>query len=189
MSMTLDYRDHTIESVPKRQKNGVKWQPHVVIAIKNRRLRMVNSREFTADVLYASKQEAEAHGISLAKGIIDRVLEGESLAVVKAEDRRNTPRYRVQFRTTVSTSTMLEGTGVLLDISMGGCRIQSWIAIERGTMVELRIHVPDLAWPLIIEAAMVQWVSGQLCGLAFTRIEQYEQQRLRGIIATLPEPT
>jgi len=187
--MTLDYRDYTIESVPKLQTNGVKWQPHVVITAKNRRLRIVRSREFAGDALCTTKEEAEAQGIRLAKRIVDRVVEGESLAEIMATDRRYTPRYRVTFRTDISTSSAVNGTGVLVDLSMGGCRIETWTAVDRGSLLALQIHVPTLAWPLRIEAAMVQWVSGQFCGVAFVRIERYEQERLRGVIATLPEPT
>jgi hypothetical protein len=88
------------------------------------------------------------------------------------------PRLRVQFRTTFSTSSKLEGTGNMLDLSMGGCRIESPVIVEPGVSLELRIHAPDIEWPLMIEAASVQWVSGQTFGLAFFRITEPEHQRL-----------
>jgi hypothetical protein len=106
---------------------------------------------------------------------------------MKTEDRRAMPRLRVQFRTTFSDSTKLEGTGVMLDLSMGGCRIESSVIMVPGFSLELRIHVPDLDWPLMIEATSVQWVSGQLFGLAFFRITETEQQRLGQVIGHLME--
>ena len=56
-----------------------------------------------------------------------------------------------------------------------------------GFSVELRIHVPDLDWPLMIEAASVQWVSGQIFGLAFFQIRDTEHQRLEQVISDLME--
>jgi hypothetical protein len=44
-----------------------------------------------------------------------------------------------------------------------------------------------LEWPLIIEAASVQWVSGQIFGLAFVRLTDTEYQRLGQVIMDLME--
>jgi len=97
------------------------------------------------------------------------------------------PRLRVEFRTTFSTSSKLEGTGNMLDLSMGGCRIESPITVEPGVSLELRIYAPDIEWPLMIEAASVQWVSGQTFGLAFFRITEKEQQRLGQVVSDLTD--
>jgi hypothetical protein len=102
-------------------------------------------------------------------------------------DRRTTPRFRVQFRATFAGARMLEGTGILLDLSVGGCRIESMIGLETGLSLELRIHVPNLEWPLKIEAARVQWVSEWVFGLAFFQISGNEQQRLEQVIIALTE--
>ena len=149
--------------------------------------RGVQTREFSAEVLYATEQEADIHGIAFGQRLIDGKVEGQSVMDMRTEDRRATPRLRVQFRTTFSGSTKLEGTGVMLDLSTGGCRIESPVTVEPGFSLELRIHVPDLEWPLMIEAASVQWVSGQIFGLAFFRITEPEQQRLGQVISDLME--
>ena len=104
---------------------------------------------------------------------------------MKIEDRRATPRFHVQFRTTVSGSTQPEGTGIMLDLSKGGCRLESPLSILPGLLLELRVYVPGLEWPLMIDGADVQWVRGQIAGLAFVRIRQTEQQRLDEVIANL----
>jgi hypothetical protein len=57
--------------------------------------------------------------------------------------------------------------------------------VEPGLLLELRIYAPDVEWPLMIEAANVQWVSGQTFGLAFFRITDTEQQRLGQVIEDL----
>ena len=104
---------------------------------------------------------------------------------VKMEDRRATPRFRVQFRTTVSGSSQPEGTGIMLDLSRGGCRLESPLSILPGLSLELRVHVPGLEWPLMIDEADVQWVSEQSSGLAFVRVRQAEQQRLDEVLTNL----
>jgi hypothetical protein len=101
---------------------------------------------------------------------------------MKMEDRRATPRFRVQFRTTVSDPTQPEGTGLLLDLSRGGCRLESPLFISPGLSLELRIYVPGLEWPLMIDGADVQWVSEETAGLAFVRIRETEQQRLDEVL-------
>ena len=103
---------------------------------------------------------------------------------MKMEDRRATPRFRVQFRTTVSGPTEPEGTGLILDLSRGGCRLESPLLILPGLSLELRIYVPGLEWPLMIDGADVQWVSEQTAGLAFVRIRETEQQRLDEVLTT-----
>src|ERR1700704_6066072 len=104
---------------------------------------------------------------------------------MKTNDRRTIPRLHVQFRTTFLGASPLEGTGLMLDLSMGGCRIQSRVIVEPGASLELRVHAPDIGWPLMIEEASVQWVNGQTFGLAFFRVSATEQQRLGQVISQL----
>jgi hypothetical protein len=56
-----------------------------------------------------------------------------------------------------------------------------------GFSIELRIHVPDLEWPIMIEEASVQWVSGQMFGLAFSQLKEAERQHLEQVITHLME--
>ena len=53
---------------------------------------------------------------------------------MKTEDRRATPRPPVQFRTAFSASAKLEGVGNMLDLSTGGCRIESPVTVEPGVV-------------------------------------------------------
>jgi hypothetical protein len=50
-----------------------------------------------------------------------------------------------------------------------------------------RIYAPDIEWPLTIDVANVQWVSGQMFGLAFFQIRDTEHQRLEQVIRDLME--
>ena len=185
MEKTLEYQGYTIQSSPHHLAHGEKWQLRILISMDNHR--GVKTREFSADVLYATEQEADIHGIAFGQRLIDGKVEGQSIMDMKTVDRQATPRLRVQFRTTFSSSTKKEGAGVMLDLSSGGCRVESPVPVELGLLLELRIYAPDVDWPLMIEAATVQWVSGQIFGLAFFRITEPEQQRLGQVIEDLME--
>ncbi|MEO6308471.1 MAG: PilZ domain-containing protein [Nitrospiraceae bacterium] len=185
MARTVEYQGYTIQSAPGHPVDGKKWQLRIFISVQDHR--GVNTREFSAEVLYATEPEADIHGIACGQRLIDGKVEGWSVTDMKTMDRRTTPRLRVQFRTTFSASTPLEGTGRMLDLSAGGCRIESTVTVEAGMSLELRVQAPDLEWPLMIEAASVQWVSGRTFGLAFFRIRETELERLGQVIHELTE--
>jgi len=185
MAKTVEYEGYTIQSAPHYQTDREKWRLRIFISFEDHR--GVRTREFSSDVLYATEQEADIHGTTFGQRLTDGKVESQSVMDLKTTDRRATPRLRVQFRTTFSGSTKLEGTGVMLDLSTGGCRIESPVILEPGVSLKLSISVPDFDWPLMIEAASVQWVSGQTFGLAFFRIRDAEHQRLEQVIGALME--
>jgi PilZ domain len=180
MAKMVEYEGYTIQSAPYHPIDSERWQLRIFISVDD--THDVRTREFSSEFLYATEQETDIHGIAFGQRLIDGKVEGQSVVDMKTEDRRATPRLRVQFRTTFSSSTKKEGAGVMLDLSSGGCRVESPIAVEPGLLLELRIYAPDVEWPLMIEAANVQWVSGRTFGLAFFRITETEQQRLGQMI-------
>lgn len=103
---------------------------------------------------------------------------------LKVEDQRTAPRECVQFRAMVSGSVQSEGTGVILDLSRSGCRLESPLLMLPGLSLELRIAVPGLERALTIDGADVQWANEETAGLAFVRIRKTEQQRLDDVLAT-----
>ncbi len=186
MGKTVEYQGFKIQSAPHHLAGGEKkWQLRIFVSLEDHR--GVRTRKFSSDVVCATEQEADIQGIAFGQRLIDKKVEDRSVMDMKIADRRATPRLRVQFRTTFAGSTKLEGAGFMFDLSTGGCCIESPVAVEPGLPLELRIHVPDLEWPLLIEAASVQWVSDQIYGLAFLQITHAEQQRLELVIKDLME--
>ncbi len=172
MAKTVEYEGYTIHSTPHYQTDSEQWQLRIFLSFTDHQ--GIRTREFSADGLYVSEQEADIHGTTFGQRLIDGKVEGQSVMDMRtSDDRRATPRLRVQFRTTFSTASKLEGTGIMLDMSLGGCRIESPVTVEPGVSLELRIYAPDIEWPIMIEAASVQWVSGQIFGLAFFQISGY----------------
>lgn len=123
MGKTLGYRGYTIQSEPQYQTSWDAWELRILICVDHPH--GVGAGTFSAEVVYASEHDADIHGIAFGQRIIDGKVDGLSVMDLKTTDRRATPRLRVKFRTTFSTRSILEGTGLILDLSTGGCRIES----------------------------------------------------------------
>ena len=182
MGKTVEYKGYVIESAPRYLAAWAKWQLRILIAFDGHR--GVPTRECSSEILFATEQEADSRGIALAQRLIDGKVADLSVTDLETADRDST-FPQVQFRTTFPTSRKLKGRGVLLDLSTDGSRIQSSVTVEPGVWLELRLYVPDLNKTLMVESARVQWVSGQIFGVAFVRITEREQQRLGQVIMSL----
>ena len=181
MGKSVEYQGYKIESAPQQLIDDQMWRLGIFISVEDHR--GVRTRTFSPEGMYATEQEADIHGITFGQRLIDGKVESRSVVDMKTTDRRATPRLRVQFRTTFSASSALEGTGLMLDLSSGGCRIESPVTVEPGMSLELHIYAPDLERPLMIDVASVQWVSGHTFGLAFFRIT--DTDRLGRMISEL----
>lgn len=102
------------------------------------------------------------------------------------DERRIEPRFTTQFRSTFF-GQHVEGRGRALDLSQGGCRIESVMRVAEGHSFECRIHVPGLDWPLRIDEAHVRWVQGTTFGIAFIRLRPEEQAKLKIVIHSLEQ--
>lgn len=111
-------------------------------------------------------------------------LRTQSVKNILAIDKRTHPRFTAQFRSTFSGGQR-EGQGKTLDLSDGGCRIESEQVVVIGATFECRIHVPGLNWPLRIDEAQVRWVKGKVFGVQFTSIQPAERVKLKQVIAHL----
>ena len=103
---------------------------------------------------------------------------------LREQERRVQPRFTTQFRSTFSGQRQ-EGHGRTLDISAGGCKIESDVEVELGGKFECRLHVPGLDWPLRIDEATVRWVGGNTFGIGFTRISPEELAKLQTVLKDL----
>jgi hypothetical protein len=101
-------------------------------------------------------------------------------------DKRRQPRFTSQFRSTFSGGQR-EGQGRTLDLSVGGCKIETDLPVIVGAALECRIYVPGLDWPLRIDEAHVRWVKARTFGIEFTKIQPGEEAKLKRVIARLHE--
>jgi len=101
-------------------------------------------------------------------------------------EKRQQPRFTSQFRSTFSGGQR-EGQGRTLDLSTGGCKIETELPVVVGASFECRIYVPGLDWPLRIDEAQVRWVKTNTFGIQFTKIQPDEEANLKRIVASLKE--
>lgn len=104
----------------------------------------------------------------------------------QSQDRRVQPRFTAQFRSTFSGQRR-EGQGRTLDVSAGGCKIESDMKVEQGAKFECRLHIPGLDWPLRIDEATVRWIDGNSFGIAFSRITPEECAKLKTVLSELEQ--
>jgi PilZ domain len=99
-------------------------------------------------------------------------------------EKRQQARFTAQFRSTFSGGQR-EGQGRTLDLSTGGCKIETDLPVVVGASFECRIYVPGLGWPLRIDEAQVRWVKVGTFGVQFTKIQPDEEVKLKRVIASL----
>ncbi|OQW33115.1 MAG: hypothetical protein A4E19_07165 [Nitrospira sp. SG-bin1] len=110
----------------------------------------------------------------------------QTSAKPRSQDRRIQPRFTTQFRSTFSGQKQ-EGQGRTLDISAGGCKIESDMKVEQGAKFECRLHIPGLDWPLRVDEATVRWIDGNSFGIAFSRIAPEELAKLKTVLSELEQ--
>jgi hypothetical protein len=78
-----------------------------------------------------------------------------------------------------------EGMGMLHNISLGGCQIESETCVFTGDYLNLTVQIYETDPPLKVEVAAVRWSEGGKFGLSFEWLQQEEQQRLNAFIKTI----
>ncbi len=100
------------------------------------------------------------------------------------QKRRAYPRYAVRCASAF-TGDEVRGVGKVLNISRGGCALESEVTVPRGSMVSIQIFLPQENSATIIERARVQWTTGFEFGLEFIRVPPKSQQSLQRFITRM----
>ena len=69
MGKTVPYEGYTIQSSPRCLADREQWQLCIIISVEQPG--GVKPREFSSEVLYATEQEADIHGIAFGQRLID----------------------------------------------------------------------------------------------------------------------
>jgi len=120
------------------------------------------------------------------RGLSNRDPQPRTMIEKPPTEKRQQPRFTSQFRSTFS-GEQREGQGRTLDLSAGGCMIETDLSVAVGASFECRIYVPGLDWPLRIDEAQVRWVKANTFGIQFMKIQPKEEAKLKQVIATLNE--
>ena len=100
----------------------------------------------------------------------------------KTGERRQTPRFACGGRVRIA-SLPLEGDalrGRLLDLSLGGCCVESVQPLEPGTRTEVLLQVNDASFRALTQVVATR---GHLAGLQFVRLTDAGNRMLRDLVA------
>ncbi|MDP3090885.1 MAG: PilZ domain-containing protein [Nitrospira sp.] len=100
--------------------------------------------------------------------------------------KRRCARYPVHFQSTLSSTHLPEGNGTAVELSIRGCRVQSFIPVIPGLHMKVSIDVRKPDAVIEIDQAIVRWVSGEQFGLEFSSITPEQFERLTTVIQQLP---
>lgn len=99
-------------------------------------------------------------------------------------DRRQYVRFSARFPVTFSGDAG-PGQGTAMDVSMGGCALESDATLMPSMVLKLKLHVSEYALPVEVEAAVVRSVRSKIVGLEFARFSLQEKYRLNPYVAGL----
>jgi PilZ domain len=102
------------------------------------------------------------------------------------EDRREYDRIEINFPVTFSGENV-SGEGMLLNLSMGGCRFTTTADLATGMIVKLALQIPGSMPPVIVDAAVVvvRKADPGNASVEFLRWQEAERERLQHFIRGL----
>ncbi len=98
-------------------------------------------------------------------------------------DQRVHERYVVEFPARFAGDS--EGTAIVYNLGMGGCKLVTDQALIIGGMLALYLNVPQVARPITVRMAVVRWGLHYEFGLEFLGMEEFERERLAQFLRQL----
>jgi hypothetical protein len=96
---------------------------------------------------------------------------------------RRHDRIRVQYSASLRSASA-HGEGVIVDISLGGCRARSPFFSQQDESVAVVIHLPGNETALYVMRAIIRWTNAPECGMEFMDMELHDRRRLNEVIGT-----
>ncbi len=100
-------------------------------------------------------------------------------------EQRKHRRHPVNFQGVFSSNTVQGEEGVVLDLSLGGCRVASPISMPSDTAIQLQIR-PRQAAPIYVPSAIVRWARGCAFGVQFQELPEHELKALTRLLLSVP---
>jgi len=100
-------------------------------------------------------------------------------------EQRKHRRHPVNFQGIYSSGSVQVKDAVVLDLSMGGCRVASTIPIPPDTTIQLQIR-PHQAAPIYVPSAIVRWARGYAFGVQFQELPEHESKALTRLLSSVP---
>jgi hypothetical protein len=102
-------------------------------------------------------------------------------------DLRRHQRFPVRLQSVMSASSRNEWAGTIVDLSKGGCRIETNAQVFAGMQVSLRLEVAGEASSILVARAGVRWNRPNLVGVGFISVEAPHQERLNHLLEQLKQ--
>lgn len=100
-------------------------------------------------------------------------------------EQRKHPRHSVNFQGMFSSAAIQIEEGLVLDLSLGGCRVTSQVHLPPNTAIRLQIR-PAKAAPIYVPGAIVRWAGDSAFGVQFQEITERESKALTSLLGSLP---
>lgn len=100
-------------------------------------------------------------------------------------DRREFERLPVHFPVSISAENGEHCEGVLQNLSMWGCGLTVDVSADKGSILCLELHVPNVTRPIVVQAAAVRSVGPNDLGVEFLKFPEGERARLRMLVRGL----
>lgn len=97
---------------------------------------------------------------------------------------RKYDRVRVEYSASFSGPSY-RAPGIVVNLSMIGCRARVAFLINPDEHLGLLIHMPGDEQPLYVARAEVRWLEGQEVGMEFIHMELEDRQRLSVLIRAI----
>jgi PilZ domain len=98
-------------------------------------------------------------------------------------DQRAHERYVVEFTARFAGDS--QGTAIVYNLGMGGCKIVTDQALIIGGMLAIYLNVPQVARAITVRMAAVRWSLHHEFGLEFLGMEESERERLAQFLRQL----
>jgi hypothetical protein len=100
-------------------------------------------------------------------------------------EQRKHRRHQVNFQGVYSSGSVQVRDAVVLDLSMGGCRVASTIPMPPETAIQIQIR-PRQTSLIYVPSAIVRWASGYAFGVQFQELPERESKALTDLLRSLP---
>jgi hypothetical protein len=100
-------------------------------------------------------------------------------------DLRRHQRFPVHFHSVLSGPKLSEAVGTIVNLSEGGCCVETDSQVYTGIQLALRLHVPGEELPIRIEQAAVRWNRSHELGVGFITVTPPHKERLGQLLERL----
>ena len=102
-------------------------------------------------------------------------------------DLRRHQRFPVHFHALLSGPKLSESNGTVINLSEGGCCMDTDSQVYTGIQIALVLQVPDGEPAIQIEKAAVRWSRGQELGVGFITVSPPNKERFDQPLARLKQ--